>query len=376
MDLLEQKIKNILSNKITEPDNYEYIIKNTINKQYNTRIKFNNITKYCVTICACLFIITTVVFAEEIEILIKQWLDVSDGVNQATNNGYIEEIQKEYIEAEDASITVSSITMDDLNLNLKFKGKFNKNIDYNKLARLKFMNIRIKDENNNVFFARNEEKQVNKDEFSNKEDDDYNRLYTSRYASYVIDINEKEIEFEIGISGKDLPKSKELTIEIEDISLSSINYDKEVMLKGKWDIKIDVPSKFYNRESVVYKVIECNNEKVNIDAITATVHNTGMKFYMEMELYDGIKENMNKYDGTGKIEDYLSIKNNAYVENEKGQKFYRAAKSDGDGGYGVENNTFKYWQTFNITTYDITNDIKIVLETAEKQVIVIKLKRE
>ena len=55
---------------------------------------------------------------------------------------------------------------------------------------------------------------------------------------------------------------------------------------------------------------------------------------------------------------------NEYIENSNGEKFYPVVNSsDGNGGYNqMFNGMLKYWQTFNLTKYDATDNLKLVLE--------------
>ena len=65
---------------------------------------------------------------------------------------------------------------------------------------------------------------------------------------------------------------------------------------------------------------------------------------------------------------------NEYVRNSNGQIFYTSKSSDSDGGYGEKpDGTLVYWQTFNITTYDITDRLEIVLPTNEGREIRLEL---
>lgn len=372
---MDDRIRKTLNNKIYEPNDLEYMIKNTINREYDKKTKKNKIIKSFTTVFACLVIVSTVAFADNAAEIIKKWFGISNGVEEAINNGYIEQIPKEYTESKDAKIKVTDFVMDDMNLNISLNGKFNETIDSSKLMRLKFININIKDEENNIIFSQNDTTNINEKEILKNDNDDTEKLNSSSYSTYINTINSNSIDFLININANDLPKSKTLKIQIEDISLSSENYDREIRLKGVWNIDIEVPEKFYNRTSIKYNVVECNNKYVDKNSINAIVYNTGMKFSVEMEINDGIKETMNQYNGTGNIEENLSIKNNAYIENENGEKFYISAISDGDGGYGIEDNRFKYWQTFNITKYNLTEKLKVVLETGKGDIITINLEK-
>ena len=78
------------------------------------------------------------------------------------------------------------------------------------------------------------------------------------------------------------------------------------------------------------------------------------------------------------VNDSLLIKDNAYIETDNGKKFYASQTSDADGGYGISaNGHFKYWQTFNLTKFDLENveNIKVVLETWNNEKIIIEFEK-
>lgn len=67
-----------------------------------------------------------------------------------------------------------------------------------------------------------------------------------------------------------------------------------------------------------------------------------------------------------------------YVETSDGKKFETAQRSDGDGGYGVpkgENKIIEYHQTFNLTKYDATDELKVHIFTNKGDEIIIELEK-
>ena len=75
------------------------------------------------------------------------------------------------------------------------------------------------------------------------------------------------------------------------------------------------------------------------------------------------------------ILDTILIKNE-YIENSRGERFYTAQSSDSDGGYTEQpDGNLVYWQTFNYTTFDATDHIKVVLPTNEDKEIILELER-
>ena len=68
-----------------------------------------------------------------------------------------------------------------------------------------------------------------------------------------------------------------------------------------------------------------------------------------------------------------------YVETSEGKKFEPAGRSDGDGGYslpaGESNKIVNYSQTFNLTKFDATDELKVHIFTNKGEEIVIEYER-
>ena len=77
------------------------------------------------------------------------------------------------------------------------------------------------------------------------------------------------------------PKSKELNFYFTEITIYNEGYypleveSKKCVLKGKWEIHLDVPEKMYNRSEEYYKVVSCDNDKFNV--YTSKVMDTGFE---------------------------------------------------------------------------------------------------
>ncbi len=65
-----------------------------------------------------------------------------------------------------------------------------------------------------------------------------------------------------------------------------------------------------------------------------------------------------------------------YIETLDGKRFEPAARSDGDGLTSLSSeNVIDYYQTFNLTTYDATNEITFHIFTNRGEEIVIDLEK-
>lgn len=66
----------------------------------------------------------------------------------------------------------------------------------------------------------------------------------------------------------------------------------------------------------------------------------------------------------------------SYVENENGEKFYPAQSTSSDGGYSFNTDgKLIKWETFDLTKFNMTNKLKVVLTTINNEQIIIELEK-
>lgn len=80
-----------------------------------------------------------------------------------------------------------------------------------------------------------------------------------------------------------------------------ISENEETILNGEWNIKLDVPEKFYNREVCIYNVKSCSDSEINVT--NASLYDTGFRIefnrkvspiYNDDDSDEVKKEKMNK----------------------------------------------------------------------------------
>ena len=68
---------------------------------------------------------------------------------------------------------------------------------------------------------------------------------------------------------------------------------------------------------------------------------------------------------------------NECVETSDGRKFYPAHRSDGDGEISVkEDGIVRYYNTFNLTNYDATDNLKVHLFKENGDEVIVELVKE
>lgn len=196
---------------------------------------------------------------------------------------------------------------------------------------------------------------------------------------FIRNADTNSINFLINLSASDekFPLSKEIYVSFNTIEMTGNN--KNYTVSGNWNTEIKVPDKFLNRESILYKVTNCNNENVYKNSIKAEVYETGMNF--EMTMYWGDYNTWhNKSEELRKNEvlsSQLIKQESSYVINENGEKFYPLQSTSSDGGYSFNTDgKLVKWETFGLTKFDMTDKLKVVLTTIDNNEIIIDLERQ
>lgn len=342
------------------------------------KIKKINILKTGLVACCMIASITGVVFAKDISNYLKNLFGAnsSDGVDIAVNNGYMSEINTEYQEADGIDIKVESILIDDFNFDMNFNVKVSDKYNIDEFEHIDFEDLKIIDENNNIVFDTHTNIQGKTEEEMKTE-----KHYMGSYSFLPNKINDNEFKVSLSATGNpDLfPKSKHLKVDLSKIKTwQYVNEERiEKGYEGNWHFEIDVPEEFYNRETIIYKAKSCNDNSININEIEATLSKTALKIYIPEMKTDKVNyEALHNYDGNF-IDNMIAIQKE-YVETSDGKKFETAQRSDGDGGYSApqkENKIIDYHQTFNLTSYDATDNISIHMFTNKGQEITIELEK-
>lgn len=338
-----------------------------------------SIVKIAAVVCLTIISVTGVVFAKDIGNFIRNLFgaNTSDGVDIAINNGYVADVKTETQSAEGIDIQVDSIIMDDFNFAMNFTmildEKYNMDeFEYNTY----FEDLRIVDEQGNIVFS------TDYDNHKNQGTSDWEPEYWGAYSFLAKKINDRQFKVSLSATGNPnlFPKSKHLSVkftkirtmiynEIEDIS-------KDKFYEGNWNFEVDVPQEFYNRETIIYKAKSCNDEKINIDTMEAVLSSTAFRISIPVITTDKVDTELVHKRDTKSIYDTIALQKE-YVETSDGKKFETAQRSDGDGGYSIDEQgrIVNYYQTFNLTKYDATDKISIHIFTNKKEEIIIELEK-
>lgn len=352
-----------------------------VRKKLKERLKSKGIIPKNLVIVFAILLIAISSFVIAKEIFKHFFLDSSNGVEEALNDGYVEnyELQNNSY-SNGISVDVESVLMDDYNLAIVFCLKFD-NIEYVKNAYYcNFDNLLIMDENNNLIVTKFEGK-IKDSKLLNFFDinNNYPGISNGNESVHIKSKDDDEIVLTYVTNSSEFPKSHKLKIITDEISLhySEDNLGEKIdTINGDWNIEVDLPEEFYNRRTEVY-TLESSNDK-NLELLGANLSQTGIRiefktkwgqqYYNEDDsdeiIYEKLEKIRNEYltfeyivdNGITPLYDY-------HIVNSFGEKFYPANSSDGDGGMSVGSNAeLNYFQIFNMTPSDATDKIIIIME--------------
>lgn len=387
--------------------------------------KYNMRKKVIVATTLGIFLASGVAFATNIDSIKNYFRGLGDGINSAIEHEYIKNTEMNYINdnvnvANEPDKIIDNISldakienflMDDYNLSVEFDFKFdneiNKYVDLDNIHNIEIKDLIVKDENNRIIYAGNDEEAFNK--YCNNYNLDYNYgEFNENYLNNGLNSflsyhnNEtKSVKLMYNMYTDKYPNSKKLYFSFGKLIITEENNENKIELDGDWKIDLDVPEKMYNRQMISYKVTNCNDNRFLVT--NATVSETGFELgvvisdipkpenpfeIQESQLIKDKKEgkitieelnermdelrNSNEYKNYIELLNPISIRYNpykgqtiedtSYIENERGEKFSSTlSPSRKQTSNFIDENKFMFYETFSLTKYEATEKLKVRL---------------
>ncbi len=318
-----------------------------------------------IEIAACIALsMTGVVFATT-QIINKFGANSSDGIQTAINNDYYSDVNTEYRESNGISTSIESFLIDDnnfdMNINIKFDSSYSLQDMLSNDGKIDIMDLKVVNEKDEKVFATRELESEEKTSLYQTEQEARENYdsYKGAYSETSQKVNDNEIKFYLTATGNPVkfPISQKLKVTFNKIRNRywENGEEKYIIYKGEWIYEIDVPSKMAKSNIVQYKLVSISDENYKFD--DANVSNTAFKIYLS---------NCNE----------ISFNEKECVETSDGRKFYPARRSDGDEEISVkEDGSVRYYNTFNLTNYDATDNLKVYLFKANGDEIIVELEK-
>lgn len=222
--------------------------------------------------------------------------------------------------------------------------------------------------------------------------------------------NEKSYIYNFYVEDENYPKSKKLNLIFTQISFNEFSAEN-VVLNGNWNIELDIPEKMYNRVEGNYSVIKCENDNFDIYAakLTETGFELGLKinglenpeypieldeeekrFYKSVRQENGriprdtteaktkfynespykeLYENYYTKHFPTSIEvvrlymPWIEETEGCYIQTSNGNKFYISESGCAKQRNSFnEDGTYEFYNKFDMTQYDATDNITAVIE--------------
>jgi len=151
-DNIDKQLYQYFEN-ISVPKKLDDIIERTIQtKEYQKRKKYNQYLLKVASLFIIFVISGSIVFAKNIvNSILEIFTDTHQGIVKAIENGYIADIDMEYIYSNELGIRVNTVIMDDYNLCITFRIQTEKNID--NINYVELPDLVINDEKDNLIFC-------------------------------------------------------------------------------------------------------------------------------------------------------------------------------------------------------------------------------
>ncbi len=253
------------------PLSTQNIIDNTIDnlfaeKNVKHKKSFNFVLKRVAVLVISLSVVTaSTVFAKDIiNFFTSIFTNSNKGVDTAVENGYVQNVDMDFIEDNNLGVKVDYVLMDDHNLNISFVYKYLGD-DVSQITGLNYMDLTIKDENENVLYRSSKDNQ-NDNMVSN----------ITKYTNNQQIIDNTTIRSSLLAASNNFPKSEMLYISINNISLNS--NDELINVNGNWNFSINLADKFIYRTSYKYN---CSDNKY-INNIETLLTDTSLKITLQL----------------------------------------------------------------------------------------------
>ena len=247
-DSLDQQLEKIFKEHKNNdlPNKTKIVIENTLEDFGKSMYKNKKRIVYKIASCFAIFVVgCSIVFAKEIKNLAQNVFNYDNqgiqGVQVATDKGYIQNVDMEYIEADNTKFKIDYVTMDDTNLALNFN--FLLDINAEGFKGISFYNMKIYDDSGNIIYTEEEK-------FPNE------GISLGIGIVKPVYISGNNIIESFLIESDRFPKTKNLRITFDKITLYNENHGDPITkeINGDFDIMVELDEKFYNRKTIMYNI--------------------------------------------------------------------------------------------------------------------------
>lgn len=275
--------------KLKENQEIPISTKNAINnafkreKRNKAKIRIPRIVAYLFSI---IIISTGVVFANEIVNFVKSlFINTTNSIDRAVENGYVQQINMDYIYDNSIGIKIDNLIIDDTNIDVSMVYKINDST----IELIELYEYEIRDQNNNLIYELN----MNNNEVAEG-------THLIKYNDSV-KIDNNEFKESLLIVSNKFNNYNKLKFKINSIRIKKNN---EFYIKsGNWIFEQDIDTKVLNRKSYTYFI----DSNTIFESYDINITETSLK----IELL--FKNNINN--------DFIKQKNNIILTDKSGNHY-------------------------------------------------------
>lgn len=335
LDELDKMLFSYFDNNKDIPSSTQDTILNAFENPKKTISLAYKIQKVAIILISFIILTTGAVFAKDIiNFITSLFTNTTEGINKAVENGYVQNVDMDFVYDNDIGIKVDYLVMDDSNLDVSFVYDYKSDNDFSNIEIYEYI---IRNEDNNLiyyFFEDNEKMQLG--------------------PTFTIDrtrTTDKTNKFRESIiyQSNNFPNSENLIFEIHSVF---INNEK---ITGTWIFNINTEKHISNTSSNTYT----SSYNPYIDDISISLEETSLNIDIT------VNTKINK--------DLLLLPSNYYLKNELDDKstclFINSQNIENNGKtYGKLSFTFdicKYHENINLLNFymkiDDSKEIDIIL---------------
>ncbi len=292
MDRLKLECKKI-AEQIEPSEEFMANLKDTLKDKLDEKQKQKTHLKQVAAVFLAITLLSTGVFAKGIgDFMSKLFSNTDKSMQIAVENGYIQNVNMDYVESNGVKIKVNSIMIDDNIMDVVFDVKTEE--EYKNIILSEFCII---DENGNEIYS-----MVKQDKSS-----DVNNFYYSSDFKVVSKTNYL-VHTKLSMLKKLYEANDQLYINIEMIGLNTKQDEK--LVKGNWEIPLQIEDNMLKNQDVkLAEYTVTNSEDIKDYKIYATRMGLKVELYFREEMID--------------LNDLSLLKReNVYIEDENNQRYY------------------------------------------------------
>lgn len=263
MDSFERELEELFNGSIELPSGYQYMVRHALKNRKAETVN-RKLLKMLAATCGCVVVMTSVVFAKDFARVIASFFTNStEAINKAVENGYVQNVEDDFVYCNGVGIKVEDIIMNDSVLDISYLYSFNQEINSVELDQYK-----IEDDDNHLLYQYDSENPMIEKPFIVRE------VITSKEQYNSVKVAEGLFRNSVLYKSDHFPKSENLLITINRIKINN-----EKFIEGNWKLQVALDHKFNQREKNVYKII--NTEHILKSEITLS--ETTLKVYLQVD---------------------------------------------------------------------------------------------